>query len=66
MPFENHLKELDQMPYVLSVTDLCSVLGIGRNAAYALIRSGQIQTIQVGARKKVTKSALVAFLNTGD
>lgn len=54
---------LEELPLVLRVEDLMSVLDIGRNTAYELVRSGQIESIRVGRQLRITKQALVAFMN---
>lgn len=33
---------------ILRVEDLMPILGIGRNTAYELIRSGQIRSVRIG------------------
>lgn len=56
-------RSLEELPLVLRVEDLMSVLGVGRNTAYELVRSGQIESIRVGRQLRITKQALVAFMN---
>ena len=53
---------LDELPLVLTVEDLMPVLGIGRNAAYALVRSGQIRSIKVGRQFRIPREAVSEFL----
>lgn len=43
-------RTLDELPLVLRVEDLMAVLGIGRNAVYALVRSDQIRSLKVGVK----------------
>lgn len=45
------------------VEDLMPILGIGRNTAYELVRSGQIRSIRVGRKIRVPKDAVAAFLS---
>lgn len=52
----------DELPLTLRVEDLMPILGIGRNTAYELVRSGQIRSIRVGHQLRVPKDALQAFL----
>lgn len=42
------------------------ILDIGRNTAYALIRSGKISSIRVGNQIRVLKQAVLEFLSTAD
>ena len=43
LPVENKYRDLHDLPVTLRVEDLMPILGIGRNTAYELIRSGQIR-----------------------
>jgi len=54
--------DYEQIPLLLSVKQLSSVLGIGRNAAYELVRSGQIKSFRLGDRIRIPKDALIEFL----
>lgn len=53
----------DNLPLVLSVPELASVLHIGRNAAYELVNSGQIRSIRIGKNIRIPQSALLDYLN---
>lgn len=59
---ENKYRSLDELPLVLHVEDLMPILGIGRNTAYELVRSGQIRSIRVGRQLRVPKDAVIDFL----
>ena len=45
---ENKYRDLHELPVTLRVEDLMPILGIGRNTAYQLIRSGQIRSVRIG------------------
>lgn len=60
--YSNHFNPND-LPLVLSVPELAKVLGIGRNAAYALVNSGEIRSIRIGKNIRIPQSALMDFLN---
>lgn len=47
---ENKYRDLHELPMTLRVEDLMPILGIGRNTAYELIRSGQIRSVRSGSR----------------
>jgi excisionase family DNA binding protein len=47
---------------VYSVMELASVLHIGRNAAYALIKNGDIRCVRIGRTIRVPRSALLEYL----
>lgn len=59
---ENKYRSLDELPLALRVEDLMPILGIGRNTAYELVRSGQIRSIKVGRQIRVPKDAVTEFL----
>ena len=53
---------LDELPLVLRVEDLMPILDIGRNTAYALVRSGQIRSIKVSHQIRIPREAVIEFL----
>lgn len=52
----------DDLPLVLTVSEVSKILGIGRNTAYDLIRCGAIKSFRAGRQIRVPKSALLEFL----
>ena len=48
----------DALPLFLTVSQVAAVLGIGRNTAYSMIRSGQLRSVRVGRQIRVPKDAL--------
>jgi len=52
-------------PDVISVEDLQSMLHIGRNAAYGLLKAGTIATIRIGKKYIIPKNNVIDFLNGG-
>ena len=59
---ENQYRDLQGLPVTLRVEDLMPILGIGRNTAYELIRSGQIRSIRIGRQIRIPRDALLDFL----
>ena len=59
---ENKYRSLDKLPLALRVEDLMPILGIGRNTAYELVRSGQIRSIKIGRQIRVPRDAVAEFL----
>lgn len=58
---------LENCSDVMTVEEVKEVLGLGRNTVYNLIRCGKIQSIRIGRQIRVTKAALLRFLNeTGE
>ena len=59
---ENKCRDLHDLPMTLWVEDLMPLLGIGRNTAYELIRSGQIRSVRIGRQIRIPRDALLEFL----
>ena len=59
----NTYRSIEDLPLVLRVEDLMSILGIGRNTAYELIRCGQIRSVRVGKQLRIPKEALIEYLS---
>lgn len=55
----------DDLPLTLRVEELMPILGIGRNTAYELVRSGQIRSIRVGRQLRIPKESVLLFLEHG-
>ena len=53
----------DELPLTLRVEDLMPILGIGRNTAYELVRSGQIRSIRIGRQLHIPKEAVQEYLS---
>jgi excisionase family DNA binding protein len=47
-----------------TVEEVGQILGLGRNTAYALAKSGRLPTIRLGRRLLVPKTALDRLLET--
>ena len=56
----------DELPLTLRVEDLMPILGIGRNTAYELVRSGKIRSIRIGKQLRIPKQALIDYLSSVD
>jgi len=41
-------------------------LGVGRSKVFALIRSGELRSVQIGARRLIPEQAIVDFINKLD
>lgn len=49
-------------PDVVGVSDLMTMLSVGRHAAYELVSSGEIQSFKVGRNIKIPKISIIEFL----
>lgn len=52
----------EELPLALRVEDLMPILGIGRNTAYELVRSGKIRSIRIGRQLRIPKDAIQDYL----
>ena len=52
----------ESIPEVMTVMQMAAVLQIGRNNAYALVKSGMIRSIRIGRTIRVPRSALLEYL----
>lgn len=50
----------------LTVEEAARILGVGRTAAYAAVRSGEIPSIKLGRRVLIPRHALLALLGEPD
>ena len=53
----------DELPIMLSVPQLASMLGISRSGAYTLVRSEDFPALKIGSRIVVPKDKLLCWIN---
>lgn len=58
------IQNLDELPPVLRVQDVATVLDIGLGTAYALIHSGQIPCRRIGSRGliRIARADLIRYI----
>ena len=49
---------------IISIDELCSILSIGRNAAYSLLKDKKIKAFRIGKVWKVSRMAVEEFILT--
>lgn len=52
-----------ETPLLLTVEQAACRLGIGRTLAYALVKAGELESVQIGRLRRIPADALPAFLN---
>ena len=52
----------EQCSDLLTIKDLQVVLKIGRNKAYQLIRSGELQSFKIGTSFRIPKNSVVEYV----
>ena len=58
----DEFNRFEDLPLVLRVEDLMPLLSIGRNTAYALVRSGQIRSFRIGRCYRIPKDSVVEYI----
>lgn len=48
---------------LLSPSEVCSCLNIGRNTMYKLLQNGKISAFRIGNRWKIPESSITKFIN---
>ena len=54
----------DELPAVLSMSELTTLLQVSRNTAYSLVRSGRIASVRAGRQFRIPKTAVLDFLDS--
>ena len=52
----------EQYADVITIKELCEMLKIGKNTAYDLIHSGQIESVYVKRQIRIAKASVIQFL----
>lgn len=53
---------LEQYPEILTVEQLCEVLGIGANTAYQMLLHGTISAFRIGRRWKIPRESVCQYI----
>lgn len=54
---------LENYPDIISITQLCEILKIGRVKAYELLRTNVIKNKRIGKKYIIPKKSVLAFLD---
>ena len=52
----------DEYNDILTIEEMCEILMIGRNAAYALLNSGTLKAFRIGKVWKIPKKSLENYI----
>lgn len=55
---------LDNYRDIVTINELCEILGICKNTAYKYINSGEIKTKKVGRKIYISKNTIINFINS--
>ena len=53
-----------EYPDVITVEQIMEMLHIGKNAAYSLLKSGEIRTIRIGRRYIIPKQSIITYISS--
>ena len=56
-------KSYDELPLMLSVPDVASVLGISRAGAYELVHTNGFPSLNIGSRIVIPKDKFIDWIN---
>ena len=59
---ESKYKSYDELPLMLSVTDMAEVLGISRAGAYELVKTEGFPYLSVGSRIIIPKDEFISWV----
>ena len=59
---ESKYKSYDELPLMLSVTDMAEVLGISRAGAYELVKTEGFPSLSVGSRIIIPKDEFISWV----
>ena len=61
-----NLYDRQEIPAIMDVPQLGALLGIGRNSAYALVRSGKVQPLRIGRKIRIPRHSVLRYLGATD
>ena len=59
-------QDIEQRPAIIRPDELADVLQIGRNSVYELLHSGKIKSFRIGHQIRISKAALLQFVEVAD
>lgn len=59
---DTYLYSEQELPAIMDVPQLGTFLGIGRNTAYALVRSNQVKALRIGRKIRIPRHAVLNYL----
>lgn len=65
MDYTDYLTVLSDYPFALRVTEVAEVLRVSKFLVYRMINEHQLMAITVGREKRISKSELIHFIQTG-
>ena len=63
---DQSFRTLDDLPLLLTVSELGQVLRLGRNSTYDLIRCKAIPSVKIKGQLRVSKQAVINFISAAN
>lgn len=54
---------MDDYPDVLTPYEVMEILGLSKNKVYELLKQGSLHAVRIGHKWRITKQALISFLD---
>jgi excisionase family DNA binding protein len=61
---ETNIRKIENFPDVFSIKDFAKYLGIGKNTAYAEVKSGAIKSFKLGNKILIPKAYIEEYVLT--
>ncbi len=55
---------LEEYKDIISIAELCKILQIGKNSAYRLLKSGEIQSVMIAGKYRILKKSVIEFIES--
>ena len=52
----------ETLPRLLSISQTCHLLGVGRSSLYQMMASGRVRSVKIGRRRLVPREAIDEFV----
>lgn len=52
----------EELPRLLSIPQVCRLLGVGRSSLYEMLSSRQLRSVKIGRRRLVPREAIDEFV----
>jgi len=63
---EKRPTSFDELPVVLTISEVAPLLNVGRNTVFELVHSGKLKSVKIGSQYHILKHELQQFLGLPD
>jgi excisionase family DNA binding protein len=51
------------VPFMFNPRDTAKILSIGRSQVYQLLKSGELESVQIGRSRRISQDQLIRYIN---